>query len=769
MLQFSKPRLAIEPSLPVSDAVSPAELYAMLAGFVRRQLPVIGFAVAMALLLGTVYLFVTPPKYVGHALLMIDTHKSQFFQQQQPLGDLPIDSATVDTQIEILKSENIALAVVKKLRLDQDPEFTSPSMGLLATLTGSVRRLLPSEPSPPIQPSSDNPLVRSALGTLQGHMSVWRAGLTYAIGIDYQSLNPDRAAQVANAIADAYVDDALEAKYETTRRAGSWLQDRLKELRGQSANAERAVVDFKAQHNIVDTGGRLMNEQQLAELNSALIQGRAHTAEAKARLERVQQILNNGDPDPASSAAATVTDTLHNDVITKLRQQYLDLGAKESDWSTRYGPKHLAVINLRNQMQEIRRSIRDELRRIAETYKSEYEIAKSREESMQNSLAQIVSQSQTMNEAQVTLHNLESSAQSFRTLYDNFLQRYMESVQQQSFPITEARLITQATPPQGKSAPRSTMVLILAAMSGIVLGIGIGMFREISDQVFRTTAQVEERLHVDCIALLPLVKGATRAVPATRPAANAGSTAPRIISRQEKLLWTMAEQPFSRFAESIRSLKVAADLNNGAKPSKVVGITSSLPNEGKSTVAMALAQLICLGGARAILIDCDLRNPSLSRRLAPKANSGVLDVLWGKVPLEQAVWTEPATALAFIPAVVRSPLAHSSDILASDETRRLFDRLREAYDYVIVDLSPLAPVVDVRAMTHLVDSFVFVVEWGRTRIQIAEQALGGARGVYENLLGVVLNKVDMNKLGRYENQRADYYHSRYYAGYGHTD
>ena len=300
-------------------------------------------------------------------------------------------------------------------------------------------------------------------------MTVRRIGLTYAIGIDFNSLNPDRASAVANAVANAYVDDVLEAKYETTRRAVSWLQDRLKELREQALTADRAVVDFKAKNNIVnvDNNGRLLNEQQIGELNSALVQARAQTAEAQARLQRVQQILSSDDPDPASSAAATVTDTLHNEVITKLRQQYLDLGAKEADWTVRYGRNHLAVVNLRNQRREIRLSILDELRRIAETYKSEFEIAKARENSVQKSLDDIVAQSQTTNEAQVTLHNLDSSAQSYRSLYDNFLQRYMESVQQQSFPVTEARLITQATPPLYKSAPKTPLVLGLALMGGL--------------------------------------------------------------------------------------------------------------------------------------------------------------------------------------------------------------------------------------------------------------------------------------------------------------
>ena len=774
MLQINKPRPLTEPSAPAPELISPAELYAAVIGFVRRRFSVIAFTIVLILALATVYIVTTPPRFAGHAVLMIDTHKTQFFQQQQPLGDLPIDSTAVDTQIEILNSENIALSVVKQLHLDQDPEFIYPRAGISATVLGFILSFVPSGPSPGVAAapaSGDFRHLRTALGTLQSHMAVKRIGLTYAIAIDFESLNPDRASAVANAVANAYVDDVLEAKYDTTRRAVSWLQDRLKELREQALTADRAVVDFKGKNNIVnvDNNGRLLNEQQIGELNSALVQARAQTAEAQARLQRVQEILSSDNPDPASSAAATVTDTLHNDVITKLRGQYLDLGAKEADWTARYGRNHLAVVNVRNQRREIRLSILDELRRIAETYKSEFEIAKARENSVQKSLDDIVAQSQTTNEAQVTLHNLDSSAQSYRSLYDNFLQRYMESVQQQSFPVTEARLITQATPPLYKSAPKTPLILGLALMGGLVLGVGFGMLREVSDTVFRTTAQIQDRLHAECIALLPLINGLTKPVSRERSTNAPSAPVQRIIARKQDLFWIMADSPFSRFAELIRSLKVAADLNKGTKSNTVVAITSSLPNEGKSTTAVALAQLVALAGGRAVLVDGDLRNPSLSRKLAPKANKGLLEVIWGKLPLSEVLWTDPATNLAFIPAVVRGRLADSSEILASEETRKVFDKLREAYDYVIVDLSPLAPVVDVRAMTHLVDSFVFVVEWGRTKIDVAEHVLSGAPGVYENLLGVVLNKVNMKTFARYENSRENYYYNRYFARYGYTD
>jgi succinoglycan biosynthesis transport protein ExoP len=243
----------------------------------------------------------------------------------------------------------------------------------------------------------------------------------------------------------------------------------------------------------------------------------------------------------------------------------------------------------------------------------------------------------------------------------------------------------------------------------------------------------------------------------------------RIIKRDQSLFWAVVDSPFSRFAEAVRAIKVAADLNKSVKASKVVGMTSSLPNEGKTTISMALAQSIANGGARVVLLDADLRNPLLSRKLVPKAKAGLLEVLAQQVAIEDALCLDPDTHLAFLPAVVNERLAHSSQVLASDEIKILFERLRQSYDYVIVDLSPLAPVVDVRAMTHLVDSFVFIIEWGRTKIDVVEYALGTARGVYDNLLGVALNKADINVLSRYETHRGKYYHNRYNVRYGYTD
>jgi succinoglycan biosynthesis transport protein ExoP len=201
---------------------------------------------------------------------------------------------------------------------------------------------------------------------------------------------------------------------------------------------------------------------------------------------------------------------------------------------------------------------------------------------------------------------------------------------------------------------------------------------------------------------------------------------------------------------------------------RVIGVTSSLPDEGKSTFAASLALLSASSGARVILVDCDLRRPMLSKELAPNATLGLIDVITDRAGVNEVVWRDQSTHLTFLPMVAKTRLGHSSEILASAAMRRLFDRLRESYDYIIVDLPPTVPLVDVRSTGHLIDSYVYVIEWGKTKIDVVMRGLKSAPGVHENLLGVVLSKADLKLLDRYEGYYGSQY-SRYYAHYGYTD
>jgi polysaccharide biosynthesis transport protein len=735
-------------------------------GFLRRQYAVIIFTAALALAASAIYLRITPPTYSGQVKVLFGNPRAQFVQQQSMLAETPIDNAQLETQLQILKSKAIATSVINQLRLADDPDFKVSGRSLLSVWQG-IRGWFGSAPADSQVGRQDVPM-DGLVAAFDDRLSAIRLGSSTVIEISFNASRAERAAEIANAVANAYVTDQLNAKFDANRIATGWLQDRLKELGQQALTAERAVDAFKSQNNIVAAGGKLMDDQQVSELNSRLVAARAQTSDALARLNRFETILNSNSKDSVSigNLDASGTDALSNPIINSLRQQYLEYARRESEWSARFGKDHLAVVNLRTRMMGIRTSILDEVHRLAETSRSDFEVAKQRQQEIEKQLALAVSLSRTTNSAELTMRELETNAKGYRSLYESFLQRYMGSVQQESFPISEARVISPASPPQSKSKPKSGLILALGLFGGMALGTALGLLRDMMDRVFRTSAQIEATLHLPCLSLVPLLRNIEQKKVAPRAAIQGEESRQRTLSRSSEMYWAATSMPLSRFAESIRAIKLAIDLNPTKTSNKIVGLTSALPNEGKSTLAVSLAQLIAHAGKRVIIVDCDLRNPSLSANLAPNATIGIIDVLSGARSLEEVIWQDPRTNLAVLPAAKRAPLFHTSEILSAEQTRKLFDKLRASYDYVIVDLPPLAPIVDVRATTPLVDCFILVVEWGRTKIDVVQHALHNAPNVYENMLGTVLNKTDMSAMKRYDNYHNDYYNNEHYTRYG---
>jgi succinoglycan biosynthesis transport protein ExoP len=406
------------------------------------------------------------------------------------------------------------------------------------------------------------------------------------------------------------------------------------------------------------------------------------------------------------------------------------------------------------------------LRRIRESYKSDYEIASEAEKRVEERLRQAIAESQTSNEAQVTLRGLETSSQTYKTVHDNFVKRYTEATEQQSFPYTEARLITKATPPIKRTYRKSLLIAAMTPLMGLVLGVGLGALRDFADRGFRTSTQIESILGLPCVALIPLQEKSENKAD-SQPAPGITRASPGVISLG--VASSVVEQPFSRFAEAIRTIKLAAELNGIVAANKVVGITSTIPDEGKSTLAAALALSIAQVGGRGILVDCDLRNPSLSRAITPNTNAGILEVLSGKIALDEVLNREAYLSMTFLPVVSKVRIADSSELLSSSAMKRLFERLRHSYDYVIVDLPPLAPLADVRATTHLVDAYLLVAEWGRTSTTVVQHALSRTPRVFDKIIGTVLNKVDVKALSLYDGNSAGYYYDKAYGRYGYSD
>jgi polysaccharide biosynthesis transport protein len=734
MLQDNKTRAIIDdiqPVLPQQEGLP--ELVDSAFGLLRRQYLVILFAAALGVGAGVIYLGVATPIYTAQTSVYIDLHKNPVDQQPGIFGNDPIE---IESQIQIIKSKGVAASVIKKLQQTDNSDSASES--------GSIENMI---------------------AAFQNSLTIEPAG-GRVITIKYNSASPERAAQIANATANAYITDQLEAKYQANRIATNWLQERQQQLREQADAAQRALDLFKKQNDIVTTdGGRLLDSVQVTELNSRLVTARTQVSDSLTRLNRLQSMVLLGTSDTHIDGAIS---EITSPIATNLRQQYLELARRESEWSVRYGKDHLAVVNLRNRMQEIRNSLFDELRQSAETAKNDYEIAKQRQEEIEKQLAKIVALSRSTSQVQITLAGLDSAATASRKFYESFLQQYMGSTQQATLPITEARVISVASPPSEKSKPKNILVLALSLVGGIGLGFGLGLLRDTMDRVFRTAKQLEAELQIPCVALVPLVKDGKTKQPWHQAIQSGNATDRKATADDPEVFRTVVNSPLSSFAEAIRSIKLTIDLHMDARPCKVIGFTSTLPNEGKSTIAAALAHLIAQVGGRVLLVDCDLRNPTLSRMLSVSAAVGIFDVLARRAPATDAIVKEAKSNLAFLPAGKKIPLHLTSEILGGESISKLFEMLRQNYNYILVDLPPLSPIIDVRASTHFVDAYLLTVEWGRTKIGAVEQSLRAAPRIYESLIGTILNKTDMDSIRRYDSS-GRYDRNNHYIRYGYTD
>lgn len=701
------------------------------ADVLRRQWPIIAACTGASLALVIVYLVLAQPMYTANARIMMDTRQTQVLDKDSNASSALIDTGYVDSQVEVINSDDLILSVVRRLKLTEDPEFNGSNPGLLSMVLGKVMSLFGTG-----EPASQERLEHAVVEAVQKSLRTERVLTTYVLSLNYRSRSPDKAAKIVNAIANAYLVGALEAKYQSTKRATEWLQQRSIELSEQATASDRAVQTFKAEHNIVGTSRGLMSEQQLSDLNTQLVQARASTAEAKARLDRINAI---SDQDVAQS---TVTDALNNSVITRLRAQYLDLQAQYADWSRRYGKQHLAAVNLANKMEELRKNIADELHRIGDAYRSDYEIAKSREASLEKNVKELVAQAGDTGQAAVKLRDLESAADTYRNLYNNFLEKLQSATQNQSFPLSEARLISTATKPDRKSSPRTVLALVGGLVGGLCLGFGVAFGRELLSDVLRTPGEVEEELGVKCLGVLPDIRPPTK-------------TGPSDLSRY------VVDHPFSRFAETLRNIKVSIDVARLTREIKVIGIVSSLPKEGKTTVAANFAQLIALTGHRTVLIDGDLHTRSLTRELAPNAKSGLVEALSDPASLGYHVQRSRETGLDFLPSVVASRMVNSADVIGSKAMAELLKVLREHYEYIVIDLAPVMPVADSKAVSLLIDAMVYVIEWGQTTRSALQESVSGSEVLQKKLLGAVLNRANPKMLKRIEAYKGKHHNSYY--------
>jgi len=718
----------------------------------RRRYKLVALPALALLGLALTYLLLATTLYTATSTVLVDPRRANVVETNQSvLSNFGTDDATIESQTLLIQSVAILVRVVGKLKLTEDAEFT-PKPGLL----DPIKRLLFSSSGPSDGASPEDAARARSVEILQKRMKVTRQGTTFLVDIAISSESPQKAATIANAIADAYFEEQVRAKYDATRIAATWLNGQIDELKSRVVASEKAVEDYRSANNLMVSQGVTLNDQQITDLNNKLIAARVQTAEARAKYEQIQDIAKSGG-DPGGINAA-----ISSEMITKLRTQYADIAKNEADLSSKYGARHPLVANVRAQRRDTQRLINEEIRRILESTKHDYDVARSRETSLKQSLDQLQGVSTSSGQAQVRLRELQREAEANRTQYESYLARSKETTAQESLEMPDSRIVTKASIPIRPSSPKSMLILGLAVMLGLGAGSVLAFLADYLDGRIKTLEQAEAISGVPALAAVPLIGARELARLARRGRNELG----RYDPKSTKLLPAPLQPPLTRyaidepgtfFAEAIRAVRLALQRTMRSQPVKVVQVTSALDSEGKTTLAINLAQSLAMLGIRTLLIDGDLRNPQVTRALCPRADAGLLEVAIGQTAPEQAILVDRSTGLSILPSTRIKEVEYITELMFSDRMVDVLDHFRHRYELIVIDSPPLVPLVDGRALAELADRIILALAWDQTPGEVLSHAMDLLSPVSDRIMGTVLTRVDLSRLQFY-----DYYRSSAY-------
>lgn len=710
----------------VSLGFDPLQLIA----FLRRRLELL-VAVTVLVFVGVLlYAMQLTPRYTATAQVLIDTRQKPIVSSEQILSGFPTDSSAIDTEVGIITSRSLAERAVRNLNLNLDPEFNST----LKAKPGLLERIGLKKAQP--TPKPDSPAaINAAIGTLQRGMSVDRSGLTYIINIGFTSTQPETSAKIANALADLYITDQLEAKYDAARIVAEWLGGRLNTLRQEVELADARVEQYKIANNLMSAQGATMAEQEVSTLNQQLAAARADRAEKVARLQAARTQIQRG------GGGADVGAALGSSTISSLRSTEAETSRQLADLNARYGPAHPDVIKATGALADIQLQINSEIRRIISSLEAEVQVANQRVASLEGSQGSARGSLVSNSRAQVGLLELQRKADASRAIYETFLNRSKETSAQEGIQQPDARVISYSPVPWWASYPNMRLVIAFGLGLSLLCGFTAIAAAELLDSGLGTAEDVENRLGTPHAASLPKVPQAELR----------GGMPPHDF---------LVENPFSVFAESFRNLRAFLLLGGaeGTAPPSMIAVTSALPNEGKTVTSFCLMRTLAMAGSSVVLVDADLRRRAVSKLVETKA-VGLMEVIGDPKRIDEALVQDGRTTGAILPVVGDVP--SSGDLFSSTEMDRFLEALRKRFDYVLVDTPPVLALAETRLIASKVDQVVFLAKWRQTPTKAAQNALATLTKSGAVIAGVCLTQVDLRKQSSEGYGDSAYYYKAY--------
>ncbi len=694
------------------------------------------------------------PLYSAAALVVIEPREDRILAIEKVVGRLPVDERVIATEIGILTSPELLRRTARDLALAEDPEFNpflrepDPISALFdpRILFERLLALVPPDWLVAIGVAAETgsasaatevptePVEELVVAALAKRVRVLNDGRSYLLTLEVSSEEPAKAAQIANHLVDVYLEQQRQAKLGATVRASSFLQERLKTLRAEVEQAEAAVARFKAEQDLLDARGVTLGEQELSELNRELIVARGELAERQAKLRLVRELRARG------GGLDAISDIAASPVIIDLRAREAELARREAELSAQFGPRHPRMVQLERDRANLQAKVRAEIDRIATQLENDVRVAQSKIAAIEAQLATIKGRSARDRQAEVRLNELERQAEAARQLYQAVLQRSKETREEERLVEADARLVSRATPPLAPSSLGPKVFLLAGFLGSFLLSSGLALVLESLAKGLRSARETERATGLPVLALVPELALKRRQLP------------------HQYLL----DKPLSLYTEAIGAVFVAITSALGER-GRIVLVTSSLPEEGKTTLVVSLGTFAARSGKRVLLLDLDLRHPSVHRNLGGPTPPGVVEVLEGSASLEEAVRKDEDTGVDFLP--VKGRTANPIALLAGERMRALFAHLRDRYDLVLLDTAPVASVTDARILAPLVDRVLYVVQWNKTPAALVAEEVAALRELGANLTGIVLTRVDLAKHAKYgHTDRYGYYKKsqRYY-------
>ncbi len=711
-----------------------------------RHIRIFSTVAALVFIAAVVLTMRATPLYTATANVMLDVRKTNVVNTTQVLSGLPADSGTIHTEVEVLKSRHLAERVGQDLKLDSDPEFApqfrkqGAISSAISSVTGIFKGAAPDMARAHLTDVERQKQHEMVVDRVLHRLAVKRVGLTYVMSIGFTSESPARAALIVNTFANRYLTEQMDAKFDATRNANQWLNERLGQLRTQVQEAETAVETYKISNNLMSASGSTLTEQEISNYNQQAATARAQVSEDEARLRTAQAQL------AAGSSGEDVGEALGSTVIQQLRAQRAQVSGQVADLAGKYGPRHPEMLKAQRQLADIDAQIQAEIRRIISNLQAKVSVSRQRAGSIEGSLSGAKGTLAVNNRAAIHLRELERNAESVKTLYESFLNRFKETSADQGIERSDARVVSPAKIPNERSSPKVRANLFIGLVLAFAAGVGAVVISEMLNQGLVTAEDVERRLDLPHLGSIPHLDSVTDE---------------RGVSPVDFLL----DKPLSSFAESFRALRTSLLYSRLGEVTKIIAVTSALPDEGKTTTSLGLARSAAQAGDRAIIVDCDLRRRNVNRILGVEPERGLLDVLTGQVRLEDVLLHDEKSGCYVL------PLAKSAftpkDVFGSAAMDRLLVTLRERFDVIVLDTAPTLAVSDTRVIGAKADMVLFLTRWRKTPLKAVQAAVKVLTNAGARVPGIALTQVDAKEQARYGYGDPGYYYSeykKYYAG-----